>query len=74
MNLIHSFLIRRKIDYQHRRFHAGFNYAAGALLSGEKTPSQLEDEQTDNYDEFDKDVDSAVKRAISLKICVDDRF
>jgi hypothetical protein len=74
MNLIHSFLIQKKINRQYQRFHTGYNYAAGALLRGEKTPLQLENEQTTDYDEFDKGVDSAIKQAIKLKICADDRI
>ncbi|RPH88515.1 MAG: hypothetical protein EHM66_00470 [Deltaproteobacteria bacterium] len=50
----------------------GFEYAAGALLSGEETPKSL-DSSTGVSDPFDLGMRRAITAAIVKGLCKDDR-
>ena len=53
----------------------GYDYAAGALLRGEKTPLVLNAEQVDyNRNLFDFGMDAAIAKVTELGIVKDDRM
>lgn len=61
-----------------KQYLSGYNYAAGALLMGTKTPADLEAEQvwiTDNEcNNFDCGIESAILDAIDKKLVEDNRI
>jgi hypothetical protein len=64
-----------------KSYERGYNYAAGALLRGEKTAYQLEVEsdtpsewQTEDGRAFDKGIIAAVDKLTSLGVVEDDRL
>ena len=52
----------------------GYEYAAGELLSGRKTPYILEAEMCRALSPFDDGVDDAIRDAIKKGLCRDDRL
>lgn len=65
---------RRKERKRIRKFNAGYDYAAGALLRGEETPISLEAQWWHNIyaDEFDSGVMAATFKLVDLGVIVDD--
>ncbi len=66
-------LLRRRRRVEVAQYINGYDYAAGMLLRGEKSPTELESEQID-YSAFDKGMDAALDKLVRLKVIVDDRL
>ena len=74
MNLQEWWTLRKQKRKQEQR-NAGFDYAMGAIIRGEKTPLELDAEQHMDYrDQFDVGIDNAIDYAVQHKIVKDDRF
>ena len=67
--------IARKKKRAQKRLNAGFDYALGALVRGEKTPYTLRMEHFPNFwNSFDVGMEEAITYAILHELVKDDRF
>lgn len=61
-----------------KQFRNGYDYAAGELLRGEKTPLFLDSEVYkicgNDYDSFDAGIDAAIQDAVTKGLTEDDRI
>lgn len=75
MQRIFDFWIKRKAWRKKREFNDGYDFAAGALLRGEKSPLELVALcWPDNSDPFDKGMTEATNKLISLGLINDNRM
>ena len=73
-SVISSWIARRKKKQAEELYVCGYDYAAGALLRGEKTPLML-DAEISAFDKnlFDEGMNEAMRRVCNLNIVEDDR-
>ena len=65
--MIKQWLKKRRENRARKLYNRGFDYAAGALLRGEKTPIELQAESCpEDRDEFDIGVDHAINKLLNL--------
>ena len=66
---------KRKQRIKRSQYNAGYDYAAGALLRGDKTPLVLDAEQYGvPRNAFDDGINAAMAKAIHLGIVKDNRM
>ena len=66
---------KRKQLIERSQYNSGYDYAAGALLRGDKTPFELDVEQVcENRSSFDYGMDAAIREVVHFGIAKDDRI
>lgn len=74
LGLIGKWFAVKREERRVRRFNDGFDYAAGALLRGDKSPFDLDAEiWIFERDEFDKGMEAAINAAVQRGIVNDNR-
>lgn len=72
---LRAWLVKWRDERRTRRFNSGFDYAAGALLRGEKSPFDLDVETWIlDRDEFDLGIDAAIDAAVRHGVVIDNRI
>ena len=68
-----SFFKNSKKTQRAKSHLRGYEYAAGELLSGGKSPFTLEAEMCRAFSPFDDGMDDAIRDAVKKGLCGDDR-
>jgi hypothetical protein len=75
LSQLRTWLVKWRDERRTRRFNSGFDYAAGALLRGEKTPFDLDVETWIlGRNEFDQGIDAAIDAAVRYGVVTDNRI